>query len=86
MHPLLQIADTAATKLAQLCDTTKDVQLRHELAMIGLALVAVGESMEHLLHLLAHVPEDVRLKAAEDAKACSGHAETTETTIAPSLH
>lgn len=86
MHPLLQIADTAAAKLAHLCDTTKDVQLRHELAMIGLALVAVGKSMEHLLHLLAHVPEDVRLKAAEDVKACSGHAETTETTIAHTLH
>ena len=92
MHPLLQVADTALTKLSHLCDTIQDEQLCHELALIGLAVANMGESMEHLLHLLAHVPVEVRLKAAEDAKACDRQAElaetteTTETAIAHTLH
>lgn len=94
MHPLLSLVEDIAERLSKQCDAATDPTVGQELAHIGIGVIALGENLQKILHILAHVPKDVRLKAAEDAAHCdhgskpqaSQNTDAVISPVAPNLH
>lgn len=79
MHPTLDLLKHTSTAVAELCTQATDDVLRAKLAVVGLGVAAAGEHVLALLHVLAHVPQEVRDAAVQAARACEHNEEVADT-------